>query len=398
MSLHRSFSYLLVDNHKISKMFQLRVVLATLVLLWQSDGSTAVDLLRGYNEDDAPTTHLRSPARRELQALVSIPDIMGRSFVLGDMEAYLIVAGMANDMLEGGPFVFFPPWDDGWDDVDPTLIAKLRNRSWIAHLRNLIQYHSYRGELTPDEIQESQTLVMANGEEMLLTKPVRPLANNVRVIDEDEASNGYVYLLEEVLLPIWVGRDVTEQLLAVQAMHPTFIELLVLEATLVATLSSGSEAYTVFAPAESAFAGLSEAALNYLKSVDGRDDLKRLLSYHIVVGDPISVLRLSLGVTVTLTTLDGGTLEVDLGSVTGMSNTVSLTEGDFLLANNGIVHVIDGILLLDDVVLPTSHAPTQAPSTSLAPSTSPSASPSMSPSTSLAPSISQAPSPPATGN
>jgi hypothetical protein len=67
-------------------------------------------------------------------------------------------------------------------------------------------------------------------------------------------------MLEDVLLPTWVGRHIADQLLADQATFPTFVELLALDSTLAATLGSESQAYTVFAPSEAAFASLGGAA------------------------------------------------------------------------------------------------------------------------------------------
>lgn len=101
---------------------------------------------------------------------------------------------------------------------------------------------------------------MANGEEVQLAKQTRISANGVRVIDEADGANGFVYMLEDVLLPTWVGRHIADQLFADQATFPTFVELLALDSTLAATLGSESQAYTVFAPSEAAFASLGGSA------------------------------------------------------------------------------------------------------------------------------------------
>lgn len=106
---------------------------------------------------------------------------------------------------------------------------------------------------------------------------------------------------------------------------------------------SGPGPFTVFAPTNEAFAKLDPALLNNI--IGDPTLLTALLQYHVVSGEFYSE-DLSNGPVLTL--LSGQTVEVDIsnGGVTlnGSSNVV---QAD-VCASNGVVHVIDEVLIPED--------------------------------------------------
>jgi len=116
-----------------------------------------------------------------------------------------------------------------------------------------------------------------------------------------------------------------------------------LEATL-----RGAGPFTVFAPTDEAFAALPAGTIdNLLKDPTG--DLSSILTYHVVAGavPAADVVRLD-GQKVT--TVNGATFTVavaDDGSVTltdAAGNQVAVVATD-VPATNGVIHVIDAVLL-----------------------------------------------------
>ena len=140
-----------------------------------------------------------------------------------------------------------------------------------------------------------------------------------------------------------------ETIVDVAAANPDFSTLveLVTAADLVETLS-GEGPFTVFAPTNDAFAAVPADVLEGL----GADTaaLTSVLTYHVVAGEVLST-DLSDGQEVT--TVEGTTFTVnisDAGDVTltdGAGQEIAVSAVD-IEASNGVIHVIDGVLLPGD--------------------------------------------------
>ena len=123
----------------------------------------------------------------------------------------------------------------------------------------------------------------------------------------------------------------------------TLVSALV-QADLVTALQ-GDGPFTVFAPRNAAFAALDDAVLEGLLADGNEDVLSKVLTFHVVPGTAAFSGDLSDGQTVT--TLEGGelTIGVSAGGVT--VNGASVVTAD-IEASNGVVHIIDGVLLPED--------------------------------------------------
>lgn len=133
--------------------------------------------------------------------------------------------------------------------------------------------------------------------------------------------------------------------------HTTLVAA-VKAADLVATLQSAGP-FTVFAPVNAAFEKLPAGTVATLLKPENKSTLTKVLTYHVVAGniDAAAVLKAikdGNGKAV-LTTVSGGKLtasvvdgKVILTDENGGTATVVATD---LKAGNGIVHVIDGVVL-----------------------------------------------------
>ena len=108
---------------------------------------------------------------------------------------------------------------------------------------------------------------------------------------------------------------------------------------------------TVFAPTDAAFAELPAGTVETLLKPENRDQLVKILTYHVVPGQFTAAAILQLinqgGGSATLTTLEGSTLTATLqdGKVvvtdeSGGSATVITAD---LVQSNGVIHVTDGV-------------------------------------------------------
>ena len=110
------------------------------------------------------------------------------------------------------------------------------------------------------------------------------------------------------------------------------------EAGLVDALK-GDGPFTVFAPTDEAFKNLPEGALDNL--LKDKEALKNVLLYHVVSGNVSSkdVVKLDKA-----TTLNGSDLKIMTKNGTVMINNADVIGAD-VEASNGIIHVIDKVLL-----------------------------------------------------
>lgn len=111
-------------------------------------------------------------------------------------------------------------------------------------------------------------------------------------------------------------------------------------AGLVETLQSEGP-FTVFAPTDEAFAALPEGTLESLLKPENKDQLIAILTYHVVPGEVTSDQVVSLE---SAETLQGASLEISTSEDGVMINNAKVVKAD-VDASNGVVHVIDTVLL-----------------------------------------------------
>jgi uncharacterized surface protein with fasciclin (FAS1) repeats len=111
-------------------------------------------------------------------------------------------------------------------------------------------------------------------------------------------------------------------------------------ADLVDTLKSDGP-FTVFAPTNAAFAALPAGTVETLLKPENKDQLVKVLTYHVVPGavtsDQLVDQRLSVA------TVQGQTVHID-GTHGVRVNKSTVTTAD-IMATNGVIHVIDKVLL-----------------------------------------------------
>ena len=143
--------------------------------------------------------------------------------------------------------------------------------------------------------------------------------------------------------------------IAVGSADHTTLVAAVKAADLVTTLQSAGP-FTVFAPTNAAFAKLPAGTVDFLVKPENKAILAKVLTYHVVAGkfaagDVVKAINDAKG-TLSLKTVSGGTLlaslkdgKVILKDEKGGTSTVVVAD---LIAGNGVIHVIDKVLILDD--------------------------------------------------
>lgn len=258
-------------------------------------------------------------------------------------------AGLAGPLADcsAGPFTVFAPTDAAFAAVDPDLLAAALGDP-DGLLLDVLNYHVVPGIVPASEVVVATTLTTAQGGTIAVNGT--QLNGSVNITDTDNfACNGVVHVIDAVLVP-------TLPSIATIATEGGFSTLVAAldAADLVPTFADCSEGpFTVFAPTNEAFAAaLAALGLTAEQLLADTATLTTVLQYHVVPG---IVGAAEVTTSTSLTTLQGEDISV-AGAVLNGSATITGADN---FACNGVVHVIDAVLLPPSLTpAPTTTVPT----------------------------------------
>ncbi|HLP94975.1 MAG TPA: fasciclin domain-containing protein [Saprospiraceae bacterium] len=235
-------------------------------------------------------------------------------------------------------------------------INGITNPNEIKFLTNVLRYHLIAGRKNAAQLPNGgygtyKTATTPNDNQIFVSRSIANeviINGNSKVVAADiQASNGVIHVIDKVLF--YPTKDIAQ--IAIGNGNFTALVAALQKTGLVNTLMSPTTNVTVFAPTDAAFAQLP-APLNNAANIKGINDaatintLRTVLLYHLTGGRVFSAdLRENITVPMvaagnTTITLAGGAKVKGTSNPTG-SNIV-LTD---LLARNGVIHVIDAVLL-----------------------------------------------------
>jgi uncharacterized surface protein with fasciclin (FAS1) repeats len=149
---------------------------------------------------------------------------------------------------------------------------------------------------------------------------------------------------------MYPSKDIVDN--AVNSKDHTTLVTAVKAAGLVETLK-GPGPFTVFAPTNAAFDKLPAGTVDTLLKPENQDQLKKVLTYHVVPGritsHKLAAMIQNGGGKAELKTVEGGTLTamMDGNNIVlkdEKGDTATVTQAD-VMQKNGVIHVIDTVLL-----------------------------------------------------
>ncbi|MBE2202401.1 MAG: fasciclin domain-containing protein [Anaerolinea sp.] len=303
----------------------------------------------------APTPETTEAIMEEPMA-GTIVDIAVADGRFNTLVTAVIAAGLAETLSGPGPFTVFAPTDDAFAALPAGTGEGLLADPQDA-LTDVLLYHVVEGSVKAETVVTLESATTINGEAVSIKVDNGNvyLNDTVQVIITDiEAANGVIHVIDAVLLPpSMTAMEEKPSIAAIAAADENFSTLVTAldAAGLVETLSGEGE-FTVFAPTNEAFAALPEGTIESLLA-DPQGALTDVLLYHVVAG----IVKAETVVTLpSATTLQGEdvTITVD-GSNVYLNETTQVIVTD-IEAANGIIHVIDTVLLPPSMVsaeLPT---------------------------------------------
>ena len=329
-----------------------------------------------------------APAAFAQEAAPAIPanSITGIAVADGRFDtlaAAAVASGLADD-LAGGEWTVFAPTDDAFAKLglNPDNVAGQFSADELA---DILLYHTLTGtNATADLKGMLGNLTMANGQQAGLKfyEDEFYVNDDSKVIIENVlADNGYIHVVDTVILPPWPREEVVEEaVMAEEAMAaPVAAEPAAPEAaapveaagaaapaippnsiagiaiadgrfdTLVAAVVaagladdlSGGE-WTVFAPTDSAFAKL-ELTPDNVASAFSQEELVDILLYHVLVGsNSTAELKGMLGNVVMANGKQAG-LKFYEDHVYVNDDSKVIVEN--VIADNGTIHAVDTVIL-----------------------------------------------------
>ncbi|MEX2529604.1 MAG: fasciclin domain-containing protein [Gemmatimonadota bacterium] len=246
------------------------------------------------------------------------------------LVAAVQAAGLESVLRGDGPFTVFAPTDEAFDDLpEGALDDLLADPDALAEV---LTYHVVAGRITSGDLEDGQLVTTVQGDVFRITLGDGAQVNGANIVTADvEASNGVIHVIDAVLLP---PADLVDT--AVDAGFTTLVAA-VQAAGLVEVLK-GDGPYTVFAPTDAAFDNLPEGALDALLA--DPEALANVLTYHVVEG---RVFSSDLADEMEVATVQGQTLSIALNSGAQVNGANVVTAN--ILTSNGVIHVIDAVLL-----------------------------------------------------
>ncbi|HRW48758.1 MAG TPA: fasciclin domain-containing protein, partial [Caldilinea sp.] len=288
-----------------------------------------------------------------------------RGIVLSDpqfstLAAAVDAAGLGDALAGSDETTLFAPTNDAFADIpQAALDAVLADPEMLTQI---LLYHAVSGKVMSADLADGDVETLQGAPVAVEVGNGKVTVNGATVTTPDlEAVNGVVHAINAVLYPP-PAEEATEEAaaeapteapapapetvvdgsldladsIATSGAFPTLAKAL--EAAGLADALSGDGPFTIFAPSEEAFAALPEGALADLLADPAA--LAELLKYHVISGD-IKADQIVNGMNAS--TLEGKPVTFSInGGVTVNGAHILSTD---LPATNGIIHVIDQVLM-----------------------------------------------------
>merc|ERR1711937_548187 len=163
---------------------------------------------------------------------------------------------------------------------------ELLNRS---DLKAILTYHVVAGQVKSTDLTDGMSSATVNGAKVTITIDGATVkVNDAKVVTPDVmCTNGVIHIIDKVILPPGPAaekpavKDIVDT--AVGAGKFTVLAEALTKADLITTMK-GAGPFTVFAPTDDAFAAALTALGATKEELLSREDLKAILTYHVIAG------------------------------------------------------------------------------------------------------------------
>lgn len=270
----------------------------------------------------------------------TIVDIAAGNPDFSTLVAAVLAADLAEALSGAGPFTVFAPTNEAFAKLPAGTLESLLLPENKQALTDILLYHVVSGSvLAADVVNLSEAETLLGKNVAIKVDMGNVMINEANVIATDIiADNGVIHVIDSVILPPADLADIVDT--AVADGRFTTLAAALGAAELVETLK-GEGPFTVFAPTDDAFAALPEGTVESLLLPENKQALTDILLYHVVAGKVMAedVVTLTEAETVLGQNVS---IKVENGKVFINDAEVIITD---IVTSNGIIHVIDTVLL-----------------------------------------------------
>ena len=254
------------------------------------------------------------------------------------LVAALAQANLVTTLQGTGPFTVFAPTDAAFTAAGIDL-SSFDTDAENATLVDILTYHVVSGSVASTALTDGLTATALNGDNVTFTVNAAGVqVNDANVVTADvAASNGIIHVIDKVLMPPADLVDIPTVATGT-GIHTALVAALT-QANLVSTLQ-GTGPFTVFAPTDAAFTAAGIDLSSFDTDAENAT-LVDILTYHVVSG---SVASTALTDGLTATALNGDNVTFTVNAAGVQVNDANVVTAD-VAASNGIIHVIDKVLM-----------------------------------------------------
>ncbi len=254
------------------------------------------------------------------------------------LAAALGAAGLVDALKGEGPFTVFAPTDEAFANLPKGTVETLLKPENKGKLTGILTYHVVSGKVMAKQVVDLKGAKTLNGQRVdISVKDGTVSIDGAKVVTTDiVCDNGVIHIIDSVILPA----DKTIPATAEAA--GSFKTLLAAAgAAGLAEALSGEGPFTVFAPTDEAFGKLPAGTVETLLKPENKQKLVDILKYHVVEGRVYSEDAVAAK---SAKTLLGSPIMVKVSDKGAMINSSKLIKTD-IDASNGVIHVIDSVLM-----------------------------------------------------
>jgi transforming growth factor-beta-induced protein len=320
-----------MSNFKYKIMKNLKTHLKSMLLVFMA---LALLTFAGCNDDDDNPTP--EPTQDIVELAQATPD-------LSTLVAAIDAAGLTSTLKGPGPFTVFAPTNSAFEALpEGALETLLANPTVLA---DLLKYHVVSGNIMSTDLSNGPVPTLLDGETIEVSVNGSVTLNGSATVTsaDNEASNGVVHIIDEVLFPegfelpkkniVEIASETSDLSILVEALSkfPDLVEALSAEGT-----------YTVFGPNNDAFVALlgviGQSSLDDIPESVLRD----ILEYHVISTAALLSTDLSDGQTASTIGGEDVTVSIDGSDVFISDSKVIMPD---VVASNGVVHIMESVMV-----------------------------------------------------
>lgn len=185
----------------MKKLLLLSVVL--IALLVQSCGGTADAGHAATTTSEGQSASAVPPASGNDPSQQNVIDVAVGSQDHSTLVAAIKAAELVGPLQKSGPFTVFAPTNAAFDKLPAGTVEDLLKQENKDKLADILEYHVSVGVFTEDMLRDGQKIGQVNSQNITVAKDGNSTRINgkANVVGTVRATNGIIYVIDEVLLP-----------------------------------------------------------------------------------------------------------------------------------------------------------------------------------------------------